>query len=81
MGGGAAATTAGAIGGLVSEYLAAGLVMNYELKDAEGRTILSGSYTGNAEDADLEAYNRVVAAATNDCLDKLATDLAAALAP
>jgi len=80
MGGGAAATTAGTIGGFASEYLASEILINYELTDAGGRTVLSGTYSGYAEDADLEAYNRVVAGAANDCLGKLAADLAAALA-
>ncbi|HUT98383.1 MAG TPA: hypothetical protein VM054_04825 [bacterium] len=81
MGGGAAATAAGTIGGFASEYLAGEMVIDYALTDGGGRTVMSGTYTGYAEDADLEAYNRVVSAATNDCLGKLATDLAAALAP
>jgi len=81
LGGGAAATTAGTIGGFAGEYLAAEVDIDYALTDAGGRTVMSGTYSGYAEDADLEAYNRVVSAATNDCLGRFSTDLAAALAP
>jgi hypothetical protein len=81
MGGGAAATAAGTIGGFASEYLAGEVNIDYELTDGGGRTVLTGTYSGYAEDADLEAYNRVVSTATNDCLGKLSADLAAALAP
>ncbi len=81
MGGGAAASATGIVGGFVSEYLASELVMNYDLVDGEGRTVMSGTYTGYAEEADLEAYNEVVAAATNDCLESLTIDLSSAFAP
>ncbi len=81
MAGGAAASTTGIVGGFVSEYLASELVMNYDLVDGEGKTVLSGSYTGYAEEADLENYNGVVAAATNDCLESLTIDLSSAFAP
>jgi hypothetical protein len=80
LGGGTVATTAGTVGGFASEYLASEMVVDYALTDGGGRTVVSGTYTGYAEDADLEAYNRVVAAATNDCLGNLAADIAAALA-
>jgi len=81
MGGGITAAATGTIAGFASEYLAGEILINYELTDGGGRTVLSGAYTGYAEDADLEAYNRVVAGATNDCLGKFSADLAATLAP
>jgi hypothetical protein len=80
MGGGAVATTAGTVGGFASEYLACEMVVNYELSDGGDEPLLSGTYTGYAEDADLENYNGVVSAATNDCLGRLTADLAATLA-
>lgn len=81
MGGGVTAATTGIIGGFASEYLAGEVQIDYALTDGEGLTVVSGTYSGYAEDADLEAYNRVVGAATNDCLGQLSADLAAALAP
>lgn len=81
MGVGSAAATAGTVGGFASEYLASELVMSYDMVDGEGNTVLSGSYTGYAEEADLEAYNELVTDATNDCLEQLTIALSTAFAP